>query len=307
MVGFPVVGRKGRGTLLSSSTLTHLVNFFDPNMDRLLGPIHYWIPRRWYISKEEHIVTPPWLPDYQLRLYRNSPALLTLPSCIHEALKVKGKSEKIDAFHIKHWDLVVHSRKERENKVSYYEKLSPGNACGSFYLYEDNPNIDVFKDNAMRKQTVAKTGSPADSGPCFCGGFLKKLRALFPQKFPASPKSGESYILSNIPKMQKIGLPYAVEISAHFGDVREAETAYKNDKIFFSYHWFNEDKTILRWDNDRERIPMNHFKNIYCILTIIPPSQAGTYYLQIDIVEEGVKWYAQSGDINSAMIGVLVA
>jgi hypothetical protein len=41
MVGFPVVGRKGRGTLLSSSTLTHLVNFFDPNMDRLLGPIQY--------------------------------------------------------------------------------------------------------------------------------------------------------------------------------------------------------------------------------------------------------------------------
>ncbi len=29
----------------------------------------YWIPRKWYISPEEHIVTSPWMPDYQLRLY----------------------------------------------------------------------------------------------------------------------------------------------------------------------------------------------------------------------------------------------
>jgi hypothetical protein len=289
---------------LSESCSRELLNYYV--LDRDIAS--YWLLRRWYVSKKEYIVTLPWYPDHQLRLFRNSPAILTLPLRIHEAIKVEGKSEKIDAFHIKHWDLAVHSREERENKVSYYEKLLPGNLCGHFYLYEDNSDIDVFKDNpnVLKKNKTIQNNSDIDNASCFRNGFLKKIMRAFSTKISASHKSDGNYILSNVPEIQKIGLHYGVEILAHFGNAREAEAAYKNNKIFFSYHWFNEDKTVSRWDNNREQTPMNYFEDIYCIMTVTPPSQAGVYYLQIDVVEECVKWYTRSGEINSPMIRVSV-
>ena len=33
---------------------------------------HFWFPRHWIVSKDRYIVSNPWCPDFQLRLFRNN-------------------------------------------------------------------------------------------------------------------------------------------------------------------------------------------------------------------------------------------
>jgi hypothetical protein len=66
-------------TLNAECTREILQNYIS---DRTV--MSYWIPRKWYINEHEYIVNAPWFPDYQMRLYRNLPGAITLPTRIHE-------------------------------------------------------------------------------------------------------------------------------------------------------------------------------------------------------------------------------
>lgn len=114
---------------ITRSFLQHLIS------DRYVTS--YWFPRLWYVSQNEYIISAPHFPDYQLRLFRNIPAIITLPTRIHEAISVAGKSKYINEAHLKHWNLCVSTREEREGKVNYYDSLYPQFMNKEFYLYED--------------------------------------------------------------------------------------------------------------------------------------------------------------------------
>ncbi|MDR0557050.1 MAG: hypothetical protein LBG43_04165 [Treponema sp.] len=96
----------------------------------------WWIPRKWFVDNTHYICSGPWFPDYQLRLFRNIPGILTLPSRIHEPLRVLGRNEHLDEIWLEHWDLLT-PRETREKKTAHYNTLFPNNGCTSFYLYED--------------------------------------------------------------------------------------------------------------------------------------------------------------------------
>lgn len=97
----------------------------------------YWLPRKWFIDTKSFIISEPWYPDYQLRLFRNQICFFELPDFIHSALVVHGNTKKTDEFCLEHWDLMYKNRKQREDKVKYYDTLLPGNGCYRYYLYED--------------------------------------------------------------------------------------------------------------------------------------------------------------------------
>jgi hypothetical protein len=96
----------------------------------------WWIPRKWFVDKTHYICSGQWYPDYQLRLFRNIPGILTLPGRIHESLRVLGRNERLDEICLEHWDLLT-PREMREKKTAHYNNLLPGNGRTSFYLYED--------------------------------------------------------------------------------------------------------------------------------------------------------------------------
>jgi hypothetical protein len=105
----------------------------------------YWIPRKWFVDANSYISSSPWYPDYQLRLFRNQISCVELPQYIHSPLTVHGNTEKVEHFHLNHWDLIYKSRSEREKKVKYYDALLPGNGYGKYYLYEDE-KIEITKE-----------------------------------------------------------------------------------------------------------------------------------------------------------------
>lgn len=220
----------------------------------------YWIPRKWYISPTEYIVTSPWLPDCQMRLHRNLPAIINLPEHIHTHFDVMGKNAAINQFCIQHWDLIWNSREKREEKVRYYERLLPGNGCDCYYLYETE-NIGTFREETADGQTY--------------GDVLK----------------------IHLPQAMKKELTYTAEIELKIPE-RVKPLLSKKD-VFFSYHWFNQDGTIYHWDYPRFEPPVAVEDRIRLFMPIQLPETAGEYRLQMDIVEELVQWFSQSGLLES--------
>jgi hypothetical protein len=99
---------------------------------------HFWTPRRWLIPPGgQFIASEPWFPDLQLRLVRNDSDLIVWPTAIHDPVTVKGRGLVLMDRYIDHYDLVLRSRPERENKCLYYQRVRPEKSLTHFYLWED--------------------------------------------------------------------------------------------------------------------------------------------------------------------------
>ena len=87
---------------------------------------HAWVPRRWLYPHSASVLAQwPWRPDYQLRLNRNDPALVSFPGRIHEVISVLGPCLYLREP-IYHADLLFKSFEERWRKARRYEAIRPG-------------------------------------------------------------------------------------------------------------------------------------------------------------------------------------
>ena len=112
----------------------------DGSWRKLLRPsdvTHCWLPRRWITSPGRFVCVSPWWPDPQLRLFRRDAPSIEFPAALHEPMKVGGSQGLSTNLAIHHHILPLSSRQEREEKVRRYEKIRPGGALGSYYLFED--------------------------------------------------------------------------------------------------------------------------------------------------------------------------
>ncbi len=219
----------------------------------------YWIPRKSYISPTEYVVAP-WLPDYQLRLYRNLPAIIDLPHYIHFAKTIMGPNERLHSFCLHHWALVWNSKERRKEKALYYDSLLPGFSCNQNYLYE-TLNLGIFQEGTADGQTYGDV-----------------LRIY-------------------LPEVMKKELVYTAEVELKIPEA--AKPLLSKENVFFSYHWFNQDGTVFQWDYPRLAPPALTGDRMRLFLPIQLPGTAGEYRLQIDIVEELVQWFSHSGLLES--------
>lgn len=74
-------------------------------------------------------------------------------------------------------------------------------------------------------------------------------------------------------------------------------------------HWRDLDGNVVIFDDRRSSIsPLNRGDLAEIALTITAPAQAGTYWLEVDVVQEGVRWFADEGSAtNSVSISVEAA
>jgi hypothetical protein len=100
---------------------------------------HFFLPRRWIVPPgDQFIADLPWFPDFQMRLFRNDPTLITWPREIHDVTMVEGRGLIRTDRWIDHFDLVSRSREEREEKCRRYKALRPAKHLSHFYLWEDS-------------------------------------------------------------------------------------------------------------------------------------------------------------------------
>lgn len=75
-------------------------------------------------------------------------------------------------------------------------------------------------------------------------------------------------------------------------------------RVFVTYHWLKSNKENYVWDGVRtplsEDIGPNKSSDIHMVLR--SPDQPGEYFLEIDLVQEGVVWFASAGSQTAQML-----
>jgi len=98
---------------------------------------HFWVPRRWYDTRDTYLDVEPWACDPQMRLFRNVSSDIIFPEEIHEHMVIAGPGQHLAELPIEHHVLWLKSRAEREEKVARYRLLRPEKACANYYLFEE--------------------------------------------------------------------------------------------------------------------------------------------------------------------------
>jgi len=85
------------------------------------------------------------------------------------------------------------------------------------------------------------------------------------------------------------------------------EIINNSDKVYLSYHWFNDDMSEYKWDNNRVPILSTPNQGYFtATLDVVAPNTSGVYILQLDIVEEGIRWFSSSGLLDPDSINIKV-
>jgi hypothetical protein len=249
---------------------------------------NYWIARRWAVPPGDRFISSgPWHPDYQVRLFRNIPSLIRFAKRVHEHTTMAGESHWLTREWLVHWDLVWHSRRQREAKVEFCATRSTYTGA-DYYLYE-----------GRQYETRPLDYAPPEPAPAL------------QEKPLADPLACAIEILE---------YPYALrpaERSSVWMDIRNLSTRVLHPgspgiyepSVRVSYHWYRESegaRAIHTWDHPRcdlpARIPPGGSAAMY--LPIQAPQEPGEYWLQADLVQEGVAWASGSMQIPSYGVSV---
>jgi glycosyltransferase involved in cell wall biosynthesis/SAM-dependent methyltransferase len=243
---------------------------------------HYWIPRLWLVSSgAQFIKTAPWYPDYQMRLFRNIPSLIKLPNKIHEATQVAGGFRYLTDAYLYHWDLVWNNREIRERKVARYKELNPENSGFQYYLYENfYYETACVEDNPP--DATSKRAFESDEIDDVNSSFKASISIL---DAPKRMVANQTYVVSISIKNLSDHVLFSGNNLIDFGNT------------FLAYHWFHPDVFEVHvWDSPRFPLPSRIApgEQVKSFLPVKAPSEKGTYFLQPDIVEEGVAWFSQA-------------
>ena len=114
-------------------------------------------------------------------------------------------------------------------------------------------------------------------------------------------------IEAEVPNRMNAGDTYEIEVLLHVKDISVAQVIDNHEHVYLSYHWYNEDRSAYEWDNNREHIFSLGVEDKYvATLKVTSPSLHGNYFLQIDIVEEGVRWFSDDGMLSSDLVNVVI-
>ena len=132
---------------------------------------HWWLPRRWLVGGiDTFLDDPPWIPDYQLRLYRNDPATLRFSDEFHRPVVVSGPAG-FARHPLWHLDCVLNPFERRRNKALAYERARRGMRVAGlahnsgFYLPELRANARTGRvpaEDVALIQQVLSGPSPTD-------------------------------------------------------------------------------------------------------------------------------------------------
>jgi hypothetical protein len=237
---------------------------------------HFWIPRRWMVSKERYIISNPWCPDFQLRFFRNNLEGTIFPTKLHDSTIVPGSGACFQNLTVNHHVLWLSSRAVREEKVRRYEELRPGAASAHYYLYEDH---------APRE---AKLPEPVELDPS---------REILPM-VKLSPEQMEKVSLevNDVPEVVGVSELFWVDVEVTNASAEALHSRPPFLPVHLSYHWLDkETRRMCVWDGYRSGLypdaPAN--TTTLCPMMIVAPDEPGEYLLQISLVQEDVSWFDQ--------------
>ena len=237
---------------------------------------HFWFPRHWIVpGQSQYLHGEPWWPDFQLRLVRNNLEGTTFATKLHEVIGVSGPGAYFQNLAIHHHVLWLWSRKEREERVRYYEQLRPGGALGDLYLYEDyrtphaplpppvklNINTELAWMDKLQPEDILRLSVKVNSVP-----EVVPVSELFWLTVEITNASSEA--ICSCP-------PFPVRLS---------------------YHWIDSARSrTITFDGERSALfPSLHpHTTTACSMKVKAPDRPGQYVLQTSMLQEDVRWFEE--------------
>jgi hypothetical protein len=275
---------------------------------------HAWVPRRWLYPDSASVLAQwPWRPDYQLRLQRNDPALVGFPGRIHEVTSVLGPCLYLREP-IYHADLLFKPFEERLRKARRYEAIRPGltidgiSVNEAYYLPERHESLrtkPVPAADASLVRRLLEHGAEASSG--------RRRRAAVAHVEPAAidalwerrelgPEAYRSRLeLPDDDLMMTAGQTRTLDVEVHnAGNEVWPGGPDRRPQIRVGYRWRDLQGTIAVPDGSHTPIPseLRPGRSTLVSALVIAPSIPGPYVLELDLVNEGVRWFGGEHSIH---------
>jgi len=267
---------------------------------------HAWVPRRWlYPDRASVLAQWPWRPDHQMRLHRNDPALLGFPGRLHEVVTVLGPCVYLREP-IYHADLLFETFEERMQKARRYEAIRPG-------LTIDGISVNEAYYLPERLESVRTEPVPAaDASPVRrllehgANVRWRRRRAALTRVQPAEidalwecrepgPDAYRAQLeLHDDDLTMTAGQPRTFEVEVrNTGNEIWPGGPDRHPQIRVGYRWRDPQGTIAVADGTHTPIPseLRPGRSTLVPALIIAPSVPGPYVLELDLVNEGVRWF----------------
>lgn len=266
---------------------------------------HYALPRRWlYPGPGAYIVSPPWTPDYQIRLVRNVPGLWRFPGVLHEPIAVLGERRALD-LPVYHADCLLASPDERRAKRRRYESLRPHETAAGFpvngmYTPEDYPAIETTEVPPEDAELIAAAGSEASGvepararRPPAAGAMPPVLRLDESDRYSSARRVPESAYRARLALVRPLGplapgstSEHEVEIE-NLGDERWPAEHAGPPLIRLASRWLPGEEGARTAFTET----VEPGRATRALLRLTAPAVAGRHLLEIDVVHEHVRWF----------------
>jgi len=280
---------------------------------------HAWVPRRWlYPDSANMLAQWPWSPDYQLRLHRNDPALVAFPGRIHEVMSVLGPCLYLREP-IYHADLLFKSFEQRLRKARRYEAIRPGltidgtSVNEAYYLPERHEGLrtkPVPATDARLVRRLLERGAEAPRGrrrAALAHVEPGAIDALWERRELGPEAYRTRLVLSDDDLMMTAGQTRTLDVEVHnAGNEIWPGGPDRRPQIRVGYRWRDQQGAIGVPDGSHTPIPseLRPGRSTLVPALITAPPIPGPYVLELDLVDEGVRWF---GDEHRVQVEVLPA
>jgi hypothetical protein len=275
---------------------------------------HWWLPRRWLFKGVDTCLDePPWVPDYQLRLYRNDAESLRFSDEFHRPVVASGAAGFARAP-LWHLDCLVSAPHARRQKALRYERERRGMRVAglshntAFYLPELRPDARTMslppEDSELVREVLQ---GDVDGGVPRCAvrrSHAAEIERLWPGvQEGAKHWTGRITPLHDLPRLIA-GAEHTVSVVVeNRSPVTWLRGSEASPLLQIGSRWLDATgaageegiHTPLPSDLEpgRELVMPAHVR---------APVETGRYRLILDIVHEGVRWFGDAVELDVEVI-----
>jgi hypothetical protein len=280
-------------------------------------PTHYGLSRRWlHPDAATYVLSPPWQPDYQLRLVRNVPGIWRFDGEVHTDVTVLGERRLVD-LPIYHADLLLLDVDARRRKAEGYERLRPehraeGVSVNAIYVPEDWDALATEPVPAADRGVIAAVLDAPEPPPRSGDGGAPVIHASFAEvdRFNSSRAIAQDAYRARIEFVRPVvrvpaGVVREQEVRvANLGEDRWPWGADAEPLIRLGYRWRAAGTGEVLGEGPRTPFTESVLPGASTLqkLVVEMPAQPGRYVLEVDVVHEHVRWFGCEGRLDIEVV-----